>query len=392
MVSQLKLVEAVRVALQALVSNKLRSILTMLGVIIGVGAVIILVSMGNGATTEVTAEVEGLGSNLIVLTPRPPARFTSADAELLGERVPTIVSIMPSVSGSATVRWGTDNIDLRIEGVDASYPSVRSHGVSWGRFLTETDLQRYSRVAVVGWDLVEKLFSGVDPVGQVIKIAGQPFTVVGVMGEKGSGGIFQSNDDEKVLVPLTTGQRLLGTRWVSALYVKAETGSEPLAVAHLRRIFEVQYGDEEAVSILSQEQILEVLGQVTGILTAMLGGIGGISLIVGGIGIMNIMLVSVTERTREIGIRKAIGAKRRDIMLQFLVESVAISVLGGLIGMALGYFGSQAISRLTAVPTVISAPWVGIAIGFSALIGIFFGLYPAYKASRLDPIEALRHD
>jgi putative ABC transport system permease protein len=280
-----------------------------------------------------------------------------------------------------------------VVGTTEAMPLVHSHPVAEGRFLSYQDEVYRRRVAVLGELAKEKLFGVRDPLGEEIYIDGHPFTVIGVLAYKGQGGIVTPNPDEQVYIPITTAQRLMGTVRVNAIYVSIdETANADLAVSHIRRILELRFGDPKAVDVFSQQQILAAVGNVTGILTILLGSIAGISLLVGGIGIMNIMLVSVTERTREIGIRKAVGARSRDILAQFLVESVLISVIGGLIGIGLGVLGSGAISRLGGVPSLVSAGWVVVAFGFAAAVGVFFGIYPAMKAARLDPIQALRHD
>jgi len=391
----MSLLESLGLALDGLRANKLRSFLTMLGVIIGVGAVVALVSIGTGAQREVTSQVQALGSNLIMVLPDGPRgrdlRIEDAD-DLVG-RVEGVAAAIPSLTGSAAVRWMQRAEDFGVVGTTEDMPAVQSHPVARGRFLSDDDVILRRHVAVLGSQAAERLFGPRDPLGAEVHIAGRSFTVIGVMASKGQGGIIASNPDEQVFIPVTTAQRLFGTTRVGIIYVSVADGADPtLTTNHIRRIFEVRFGDPEAVEVFSQQQILTAVGNVTGILTILLGSIAGISLLVGGIGIMNIMLVSVTERTREIGLRKAVGAKRRDVLAQFLVESVIISVTGGVIGILLGVLGSGAISRLGRIPSVVSLSWVLVAFGFAAAVGVFFGIYPAVKAARLDPIEALRHD
>jgi putative ABC transport system permease protein len=389
------LFESFRLAFNGLRANKMRSFLTMLGVIIGVGAVIALVSVGTGASQEVTTQVEALGSNLVIVMPASARGrdLRVEDAVTIEERVAGVAHAVPSLRESATVIWTGRSIDTDVVGTTEFLPEVQSHPVGQGRFLSGQDVLYRRFVAVLGATARNNLFGLRDPMGQEIYISGYPFTIIGVMAEKGEGGLFTPDPDDRVLIPVTTAQRLLGTNKIGSIYVSVNQGANAdLVTNHIQRIFEVRFGDADAVQVFSQQQILAAVGSVTGILTMLLGAIAGISLLVGGIGIMNIMLVSVTERTREIGVRKAVGARSRDILAQFLVESVIISLVGGAIGIALGMLGSAAISRLGNVPSVVSLSWVAIAFGFAAAVGVFFGIYPAMQASRLDPIEALRHD
>ncbi len=391
----MNLFESFRLAFNGLRANKMRSFLTMLGVIIGVGAVIALVSVGTGASQEVTTQVEALGSNLVIVMPASARGrdLRVEDAATIEERVAGVAHAVPTLRESATVIWTGRSIDTDVVGTTEFLPEVQSHPVAQGRFLSGQDVLYRRFVAVLGATARNNLFGLRDPMGQEIYISGYPFTVIGVMAEKGEGGLFTPDPDDRVLIPVTTAQRLLGTNKIGSIYVSVNQGANAdLVTNHIQRIFEVRFGDADAVQVFSQQQILAAVGSVTGILTMLLGAIAGISLLVGGIGIMNIMLVSVTERTREIGVRKAVGARSRDILAQFLVESVIISLVGGAIGIALGMLGSAAISRLGNVPSVVSLSWVAIAFGFAAAVGVFFGIYPAMQASRLDPIQALRHD
>ncbi len=391
----MNLLESFRLALDGLRANKARSFLTMLGVIIGVGAVVALVSVGTGASREVTSQVEALGSNLVIVLPANARGrdLRTEDAATIEERVTGVAHAIPTLRRAATVVWGGRSIDTDVVGTTEFMPVVQNHPVGQGRFLSSQDTFYRRQVAVVGSKAKEDLFGPRDPIGQEIYVEGYPFTVVGVMAEKGQGGLIVSDPDTQIFVPVTTFQRILGTRRVGAIYVSVAGGSDPdAAVNHIKRLMELRFNDPEAVEVFSQQQILAAVGNVTGILTILLGSIAGISLLVGGIGIMNIMLVSVTERTREIGVRKAVGAKNRDILAQFLVESVLVSLTGGLIGIGLGVLGSQGISRFGHVPSVVSFGWVMVAFGFAAAVGVFFGIYPAMKAARLDPIQALRHD
>lgn len=391
----MNLLESFRLAFNGLRANKMRTFLTMLGVIIGVGAVVALVSVGTGASREVTSQVQALGSNLVIVMPANARGrdLRVEDAAMIEERVAGVLHAVPHLSRSAAVVWMGRSIDTSVVGSNEFLTQIQSHPIEKGRFLSGQDIVYRRQVAVLGATTRENLFGLRDPLGQEIYVGGYPFTVIGVLQRKGQGGIFTPDPDDQVIIPISTAERILGTTRLNSIYVGiGDTTPADLATNHIKRLLEVRFNDAEAVQVFSQQQILAAVGNVTGILTILLGAIAGISLLVGGIGIMNIMLVSVTERTREIGVRKAVGGKNRDILAQFLVESVIISVTGGAIGIALGMLGSLGISRLGSVPSVVSLNWVLIAFGFAAAVGLFFGIYPAMRAARLDPIEALRHD
>jgi putative ABC transport system permease protein len=387
--------ESLRLALNGLRANQMRSLLTMLGVIIGVGAVVTLVSIGTGASREVTSQVQALGSNLVMVLPAGPRGrdLRVEDAVMLEERVDGVRHAVPTLRRTLTVVWVGRSAETDVVGTSEFSSTVQNHPVAQGRFLSGQDVLYRRQVAVLGVKVKDSLFGLREALGQEVYIGGYPFTVIGVMARKGEGGLFTPDPDDQVLIPISTAQRIMGTTRVGAIYVGIAPGADPdLATGHIKRLLELRFGEAEAVTVFSQQQILTAVGSVTGILTLLLGAIAGISLLVGGIGIMNIMLVSVTERTREIGIRKAVGGRNRDILTQFLVESIIISLTGGLIGILLGILGSLAISRLGNVPSVVSLGWVLIAFGFAAAVGLFFGIYPAARAARLDPIEALRRD
>ena len=421
----MNITEAIRLALRALAVNKLRSALTMLGIIIGVGAVITLLSVGHGVQTLVTEQLQSIGTNLLFVVPgnigaggqaqfRMAARssLTSGDVDAIADpfNVPSVARIAPELMSAATVSFGKKDLRLSVSGVTPAYEGVRNMKVAQGSFLTETDLAGRSRVVVLGSRASEKLFgTEVYPIGQTIKINNVPFKVIGVLEAKGGGGGFGggNNQDEVVLTPMSTAhQRLFTTRFrspkgeplVSVIYTQVVSEERmPQATDEIGRLLrqrhDIKYQDEDDFTVINQKDLVAIFGQITGVLTIFLGAIAGISLLVGGIGIMNIMLVSVTERTREIGLRKAVGAKRRDILSQFLIESVIMSVIGGLIGIALGAGGAMLIARLaTDLKTVVTLDSVLLATGFSAAVGLFFGIYPATRASRLNPIEALRYE
>jgi putative ABC transport system permease protein len=385
--------QAVRLSFEAIWSNKLRSFLTMLGVIIGVFAVVALVSIGQGATATVTEQVEGMGANLItvnILGRGTQTALSLEEAIALGERV-GIEAVAPLISNQGTIKAGNDSLKLIVLGSTPEYQLVRNHFVQTGRFITSTDVNYRQKIAVIGTEVVSELFPFSNPIGAEIRIDGAVFTVVGVMEEKGGAEMTGGAVDNTVIIPVSTAQRLFQSPGVKTVYLQAESPqSTDRAVAAVEATLKYQFKDEDAYQVINQAQILDLVSEVTGTLTIMLGGIAGISLLVGGIGIMNIMLVSVTERTREIGICKALGAKRRDILYQFVVESAVISSLGGIIGVALGYSVVSVLSRLVSLPAAFSLQVVVTAMLFSLFVGLFFGIYPANKAAKLNPIDALR--
>lgn len=402
--------ELMKVSLRALYANKLRSALTMLGIIIGVFAVIIMVAIANGATQSVTANIQGLGSNLLIVSAGQSSfggvrggagsanTLTMEDVAKVRAAGSAVKAVAPVVNTNAQVVYGTGNTSTSVMGTNAEYADVRSIKIAQGRFITEEDIAKSARVAVVGPTVVENLFgdANADIIGKNIKLNNIPYQVVGVTVSQGSSGM--TNNDDMIYAPISSVQsRLVGSKSVRQIYIEAGsaqlmTEAQDQVTYALQLAHKIQSGQENDFTITNQAEVLESMEEISQTMTLLLGGIAGISLLVGGIGVMNIMLVSVTERTREIGIRKAIGAGEGDILFQFLIESVVLSLIGGMLGILLGWGGSLVASRLFGVTTSVSLSSVGIAFGFSALIGIVFGVVPAKKAAAMNPIEALRYE
>ena len=392
----MRIAEAWRVALGALRANRMRSGLTMLGVVIGVAAVVVLVAIGTGAKREVEQQVEGLGSNLLVVVPgrldfgSAPAvsRLTLADVDAVSRVVGDPARVAVTVTSGETVRAGANSAFTTVQGVLETTPQVFVRDLGRGSYLTSSDVDTGRRVAVLGSTVATGLFADRDPVGQQVSIAGVRFRIIGVFAPLGQSlGVDRDNE---VHIPVTAAHRLYGTQRIDGIAVRApdrERVSElgDRIVAELSR----RHPDTE-FSAVTQEQILGVLGDILGVLTGVLAAIAGISLRVGGVGVSNIMLVSVRERTREIGLRKAVGARPRDISVQFLLEAVLLTSLGGTIGMALGVGSALAVGALSPVPAAITWWSLALAFGVSAVVGIVFGVVPAQRAGRLDPVVALR--
>jgi len=413
----MNLAQNVRLALGALASNKLRALLTMLGIIIGVASVITLLSVGKGVESFVVGEFENLGNNLLFVFPgqlepghgplRPGGTgLTNDDVAALSDsfRTPDVLAVVPEYDRLASVTRGRNETRTTIAGTTPNYPAVRSFYPLAGDFFSEQDMNANARVAVLGQTVYEELFpDGEAPVNQTIKINNTNFNVIGLMEKKGGSGF--NDQDNLVLIPISTAQRRLfpsrrpdGKMRVDFIYAQVISDErQNTAIAQIEEVLRdthnIDYQAEDDFTVLSQTELVGAFGQITRILTAFLGLIAGISLLVGGIGIMNIMLVSVRERTREIGLRKAVGAKRRDILWQFLVEAMVLAILGGLIGLTLGAGASLFISRLSdSLQPTVAWDSVVLAFAFSAAVGLFFGIYPASRAARLSPIDALRYE
>jgi putative ABC transport system permease protein len=397
-----------RIAFKALNRNKMRTALTMLGMIIGVAAVITMVALGTGAQTSIEAQIQSAGTNMIMvsagnfssggvrqgqgnastLTPDDATAFRAVD----GVQYVAAASNTRGQLVAGNQNWGT-----QVQGTDVDMPAIRSWHVDDGAFFGPQDVAGASKVAVLGTVVRDQLFGDSEPVGQVIRINNQPFTVLGVMASKGQSGAGQDQDDV-VFVPYTTVmKKLRGITFIQQAQVSAASANDTSAtadrIAQLLRVrHKIQPGDPDDFMVRTMEEMASVRVQATQTMTALLASIAGVSLLVGGIGIMNIMLVSVTERTREIGLRMAIGARGRDVLLQFLVEAVVLSLVGGTIGILLGFGLSQGVTYWMTWPTSVSPQAVAIAFGFAAMTGVFFGFYPARKAAALDPIDALRFE
>jgi putative ABC transport system permease protein len=415
--------ENLRVALDGLLVNKMRSGLTMLGVIIGVAAVISLLSIGEGAQASITEEITSIGTNLLFVSPGATrmggvrgasgsaATLTYDDAEAIADpnNVPDAAVVAPEYSKNTQIIFGDANVNASVTGTTAEYLSAFGMGVASGRFIEERDVDKRANVAVLGYQAAQDLFGGFDPIGQKIKVAlsGEnggrvSLTVVGVLAEQG--GSQLSNPDDMVFVPISTAQTKIfegrnrrGELVVTRVNVVAASEDRTEAVENelntlLRSRHDLDPNEEADFSLMNQADMLEMANEITGIMTVFLGAIAGISLLVGGIGIMNIMLVSVTERTREIGIRKAVGARKADILTQFLMEAVVLSLLGGLLGILLGMGLAQLVDMTGVMNSLVTLNSVLLAVGFSLAVGLFFGIYPANQAAGLNPIEALRYE
>jgi putative ABC transport system permease protein len=409
--------ENFKIALRALRANKMRSLLTILGIVIGVATVVALLSIGKGATASITSQIQSNGSNLLLISPgrmqmsmrsvgesRQTSYLYYADYQLLENTLgQNVAAIVPSYQSSSMVKYGNESFTVNVTGITEEYKDIYSYEVAGGRFISDGDNKSQSLVAVLGSQTAQDLFGGLNPVGKTISIKGVKFEVAGVLEAKGSSGLGSS--DDVILIPLETGySKLFGStatyndkKTVNSISVSVTTTDAMDTVSAqieflLRRSHKLAPSDELDFNVLSQSDLLSTLNSVTQTLTIFLGAIAGISLLVGGIGIMNIMLVSVTERTKEIGLRKAVGATRNQILTQFLIETVTLSLLGGVVGILFGVGIATAFSVSGLIASVITADSILLAFTFSLAIGIFFGIYPAFRAANLHPMVALRYE
>jgi putative ABC transport system permease protein len=409
----LKLLMVLRVALTALTVNKMRTFLTMLGIVIGVGAVIALVAVGEGAQASVVSNLQGLGTNLLTVSPGSSFGFSGRglrqrmrmlsldDVEALEGLATAVVEVAPEYAANVTATYQGNTTSTSVTGTTANYDEVRNYEISRGRFISDADNENLATVVVLGETVVEDLFGSslVNPVGQTIRINRQNYQVIGVLKSKGQGGF--SNPDNVIVMPIRAAQLRLGgagNQEVRSISLQAESAeamdlAQAQATAILRSLHGIGPGEEDDFTVTNQADLVDVLEETTGTFTTLLGSIAAISLLVGGIGIMNIMLVSVTERTREVGLRKAVGANRADVLTQFLAEAIVLSVTGGILGVLFGIGGAQVVTPLLGYSQSLVTPEsVVLALAVSLGIGVFFGLYPANRAAALNPIDALRYE
>ncbi|MCE5197949.1 MAG: ABC transporter permease [Armatimonadota bacterium] len=401
--------ESISVALEGLAANKMRAALTMLGIIIGVSAVITMLALASGASGRMMQQIQQMGTNvLMVMSGQSKSgavrggmgsmdTLTLEDSEAIVEKCPDIVKSAPEVRSSAQVKFRNSNTNTSIIGTSPEYLSIRNYHIEHGRFFRARDVKSMRRVAVIGPTTATNIFGKLSPVGKKISIRGIQFQVLGVLASKGASGGFGDQDDI-IMVPVTTAmRRLFGLEYLRTINVQAKTMDRmDQATSQITRVLRKRHhiaeGADDDFVVRNQAEIMEMANETSKVFTLLLGGIASVSLLVGGIGVMNIMLVSVTERTREIGIRKALGARRRDIQRQFLVEALVLSMTGGIVGILLGIMASWGIKSVSGLNATVSVGSVLVSFGFSAMVGIFFGYYPARSASRLDPIESLRYE
>ncbi|OPJ57369.1 ABC transporter permease [Clostridium oryzae] len=394
----MKFTKLFKIALASVWSNKMRSFLTMLGIIIGISSVIILMGLGKGTQKSISDKIESLGTNLITvnISSYKYAPITDNDLKTLTKQ-PGIKKIAPDITSSVNLKAGTNSSTTNLEATTPDYAEIKKTEVSMGRFITQRDIDNRFKVAVIGTETASNLFNTTNVVGEDVYINGIKYQIIGLI--KSSGTSSTGSNDDKIIIPLSTGERLLQNKTPKTYYVEATSSDKvDTAMSYLKLFLNRKYGessdesDSDSYRVNDQTSLLETATSATSSMTSMLAGIAAISLVVGGIGIMNIMLVSVIERTREIGVRKAIGAKRRTILMQFLIEASSISGLGGLIGVGIGYLGAYIGEKFFNTTIVISNSVVLEAFIFSVLVGIIFGMYPANKASKLNPIDALRFE
>jgi putative ABC transport system permease protein len=391
-VNKLAVLQSIKMALRSIQGNKLRAVLTMLGIIIGVSSVIVLISIAQGSTKNVTSQINNLGTNLLTINTFGTDLSLTEDKISELRNLSGVKEISPVVSGRVNVKKERTSSQISLTGTNAAYETVRSAKVTNGRFINDLDVEYRQKVAVLGSETAATFFGTDNPIGQYVQIEGTSFKVVGVLQSKG-GSMGQSGDDV-VIVPLITAERLVKTTSINQVFLQGKKENQmDFVMAEVENAMDKMFPNKsDSYSVFNQQDLMDTMSSVTKTMTMMLGGIAGISLLVGGIGIMNIMLVSVSERTKEIGIRKAIGAKRRDILLQFLIEAVVLSCLGGLIGILFGLGLGKILASALSLSVAFSSSVIVMAFLFSLIVGVVFGVFPANKASKLNPIQALRYE
>jgi putative ABC transport system permease protein len=406
--------ESIKIAFQSLASNKLRAFLTMLGIIIGVGAVVAMMSIGTGAQESIIKSVQDIGSNLIIVTPgntqeqqqgfermlgddRDKKALKVEDVKIIEKEATMIKGAAPAVLNSSVITYLNKNTRASVYASSEKAEFIYNFEIEQGQFYTASDVQNSANVVVIGHTVINKIFGKIDPIGKIIKIDGKNFTVIGIIKSKGADQ-FGNDQDNSVSIPITTAQhKLYGIDYINMIIAQSTSENNMDQASDeiekiLRRAHNLKPDEKNDFTVQNQTQLLDIVGTITSIFTITISSIAGISLLVGGIGIMNIMLVSVTERTREIGIRKAVGAKNKDILIQFLIESVVLSITGGIMGILFAVAVSIILNKFTILKPTISVFPILLAITFSTLVGLFFGIYPAMRAARLNPIEALRYE
>ena len=405
----MKWIKFVKLALRSISKNRMRSLLTMLGIIIGVGSVICLMALGQGSQADIADQVSSMGTNLIIIHPSKGqtggvshgsgslATLSMDDVKALREKSSLLSGVSPSIKVQSQVIAGNENWNTSVEGVSTAYLSIRNYEMAEGAFFTDRDVKTKAKVAVLGQTVVDELYDGTAPLGARIRVRNVPFKVIGILEEKGQTSMGNDQDDV-ILIPSTTAlYRLSDGKTIRAVMVSAVSedrmdDAEAEITQILRKTHKLHASEEDDFELRNQTEMIEMASQITGTLTMLLSAIAGVSLLVGGIGIMNIMLVSVTERTREIGIRMAVGARSGDILAQFLVEAIILSLIGGLMGIAMGLGLAYGLGRAMGVSAVTDPGVILMAVGFTAAVGVFFGFYPARKAAGLHPIDALRYE
>jgi len=400
--------ESIEIALEGLIANKMRAALTMLGVIIGVGAVIAMLAIATGAQQQTLQRIQQMGTNSLMVMAGQSQQgavrggsgssttLTLDDAMAIADKCPSVLKSVPEARGNIQVKYANQNTNTTIFGTTPDYPDVRDYSVQAGRFFDAQEVKASKKVAVIGATTAGNLFGASSPVNKAIRIKGTRFIVIGLLTPKGSGGF--GDPDDQIMIPITTAmRRILGVTNIRGISLEAKsaqlmTQATDEVTQLLRKRHKIPDGQDDDFMVRNQAEIIAMANATSGVFTMLLGGIASVSLLVGGIGIMNIMLVSVTERTREIGIRKAMGARRHDILMQFLIESLVLSLLGGVAGIVFGMLGSAIVGSLTGWNVAVSVQSVVLSFTFAALVGVFFGLYPARQASALDPIDALRYE